>query len=39
MKRMGRKIKLLITNHRVITQGRLGARLKQGDISRQGRWF
>lgn len=39
MKRMGRKIKLLITNHRVTTQGRLGARLKQEGMSGQGRWF
>ncbi len=39
MKRMGRKLRLLITHHRVITQGRLGGRLNQDGLNGQGRWF
>lgn len=39
MKRMERKFRLLITHHRVITQGRLGGKLKQDGLCTTGRWF
>ncbi len=39
MKRMSRKFRLLITHHRVITEGRLGGKFKRDGLCYKGRWF